>query len=101
MERRAWQAYRAPDTPIRFWRTSTGQEVDFIVGDMDLAIEVKGTARAHEGDLRGLATLREESRLRRAIVACPEREPRRVEHAIDILPWRTFTERLWAGDLGV
>jgi len=101
MELRAWQAYRQPDTPICFWRTSTGQEVDFIVGDMQLAIEVKGTARVHEGDLRGVRVLHEESRVRRTVVVCLEREPRRVTREIEVLPWRTFVDRLWAGDFGV
>ncbi len=101
MELRAWQAYREPDAPIRFWRTSSGQEVDFIVGEMELAVEVKGAGRVHEGDLRGLAALREESRVRRAIVVCLEREPRRVDRDLEIVPWRTFARRLWAGDLGI
>lgn len=100
MELRAWQAYRAPEVPVTFWRTSGGHEVDFIVGELDLAIEVKGAARVHEGDLRGLTILREEQRVRRAVVVCLEREPRVVE-GVEILPWATFVARLWAGDLGV
>jgi predicted AAA+ superfamily ATPase len=101
MELRAYQAYRAPDLEIRFWRTASGQEVDFILGDMRLAIEVKGGARVHDGDLRGLRTLAEESRARKSIVVCLEREPRNVAPAIEILPWRRFTERLWGDELGL
>jgi predicted AAA+ superfamily ATPase len=101
MELRAWQAYLAPDVPIWFWRTSAGHEVDFVVGDLDLAVEVKGTGRVHEGDLRGLAALAEEQRVRRRIVVSLEREPRRIAPGIEVLPWSTFVERLWAGDLGV
>jgi len=41
MELKAYQAYRNPELEIRYWRTSTGFEVDFILGDMDVAIEVK------------------------------------------------------------
>ena len=67
---------------------------------MQLAIEVKGTARVHEGDLRGVRVLHEESRVCRTVV-CLEREPRRVTRGIEVLPWRTFVDRLWAGDLGV
>jgi predicted AAA+ superfamily ATPase len=100
MELRAWQAYHEPETPVTFWRTSTGQEVDFIVGDMDLALGVKGAARVHEGDLRGLHALRQEHRVRHRAVVCLEREPRTME-GVDILPWQTFVERLWAGDLRV
>lgn len=100
MELRAWQAYREPDAALTFWRTSSGHEVDFLVGDLDLAIEVKGAARVHEGDLRGLRALQEEQRVRRALVVCLEREPR-VLDGVEIVPWATFAARLWAGDLGV
>jgi len=101
MELKAYQAYRAPDLDIRFWRTANGQEVDFILGDMHVALEIKGGARVHDGDLRGLRTLAEESRVRTSLVVCLEREPRIVPPAIEVLPWRRFLERLWAGDLGV
>ncbi|MBW2657074.1 MAG: ATP-binding protein, partial [Deltaproteobacteria bacterium] len=42
MELKAYQAYCNPELDIRYWRTSTGFEVDFILGDMNVAIEVKG-----------------------------------------------------------
>lgn len=97
----AYQAYREPDLEIAFWRTSSGHEVDFILGDMQVAIEIKASSRVHEGDLRGLRTLAEESRVRQALIVCLERQPRRVAPAIEAVPWRAFIERLWAGDLGV
>lgn len=99
MELRAWQAYRQPEAPIRFWRTASGVEVDFVVGDLDLAVEVKGAARVHEGDLRGLIALHEEQRVRRRIVVSLERHPRRLADGIEVLPWTVFVDRLWAGDL--
>src|SRR5262249_39687514 len=40
-EVRARLAYHGPDRPLAFWRTSSGFEVDLIVGDLDLAIEFK------------------------------------------------------------
>lgn len=100
MELRAYQAYRQPDLAISFWRTSNGQEVDFILGDMQLAVEVKG-GRVHEGDLRGLLTLAEESRVRRSVVVCLEEIPRFLTPKIEAVPWRQFIERLWAGEFGV
>jgi len=41
MELKSYQAYRDPDLPIAYWRTSTGKEVDFLLGDKDLAVEIK------------------------------------------------------------
>lgn len=101
MELRAYQSYRQPDLELRFWRTASGHEIDFIAGDLDLAVEVKGGARVHDGDLRGLRALAEEHRVRRRVVACLEKQPRVVADGIEILPWRIFLQRLWAGDLGV
>lgn len=97
MELKAYQAYRNPDMPISFWRTSTGQEVDFIAGDKTLAVEVKGSRRVHEGDLRPLSALLDDSPVKHAVVVCLEDEPRTVSRGIEILPWRMFLERLWSG----
>lgn len=47
MELKAYKAYRYPELEIRYWRTSTGYEVDFILDDMATAIEVKASARIH------------------------------------------------------
>lgn len=99
MEMRAYQVYRAPDLPIAFWRTSTGQEVDFILGNREVAVEIKGSARVHEGDLRGLRALKEDGPVKRCLVACLEKQPRRTEGGIEILPWRTFLQELWSGTL--
>jgi predicted AAA+ superfamily ATPase len=93
-----YRRYRDPDLPVFFWRTSTGHEVDIILGEMDLAIEVKARPRVHDGDLRSLAALAEENRVRRRVVVGLEREPR-VQHGIEILPWRAFLEALFAGEL--
>lgn len=98
MELKAFQAYRMPDLPLAFWRTSTGQEVDFIVGEKDLAVEVKGSRRVHEGDLHGIKALLGDGPVRRAVVVCLEEEPRRLSPAIEVLPWRHFIKKLWAGD---
>jgi predicted AAA+ superfamily ATPase len=99
MELRAYQAYRDPDMPIAFWRTSTGQEVDFILGDKEVAVEIKGSARVHEGDIRPLKALMEDGPARKHIVVCLEEHPRTIEKGIQIVPWRTFIDRLWDGDL--
>jgi predicted AAA+ superfamily ATPase len=101
MELRAYQAYRQPDLELRYWRTASGFEVDFVIGEMDLAVEVKGGTRVHEGDLTGLHALGEEHRVKRRVVVSLERQPRTVAPGIEVLPWRTFLTRLWAGDLGV
>lgn len=99
MEIKAYQAYRAPDLPLAYWRTSTGFEVDLILGDMATAVEVKGSSRVHEGDCRGLRALREEAKVKRTLIACLESHPRTLADGTEVCPWQVFLERLWGGDL--
>lgn len=95
LELRTWIDYRAPRTPLTYWRSTSGFEVDFILADR-IAIEVKAARRVDDRDLRGLRALREEGRLQRYLLVCREQRPRRVD-GIDILPWELFLDQLWAG----
>lgn len=99
MELKAYQAYRNPELPITYWRTSAGQEVDFILGEKETALEIKGSQRVHEGDLRNLHALLEDGPVKRRIIVSLEKEPRRLAQGIEVLPWRIFVERLWSGEL--
>ena len=98
MELLAYRSYRELDFPIRYWRTKSGLEVDFVLGRMgEIAIEVKG-ARVRTEDLKGVRAFVEEHRPANALVVCDEPAARRVG-AVDILPWRLFLERLWGGEI--
>jgi len=98
MELLAFRSYREQDFPVRYWRTKSGLEVDFVAGrSAELAIVAKG-ARVRREDLKGLHAFVEEHRPRHAIVVCGEQAPRRAG-AVDVLPWRVFRERLWADEL--
>jgi predicted AAA+ superfamily ATPase len=99
MELKAYQAYRNPDMPITFWRTSTDREVDFILGDKELAIEVKGSSRVHEGDMRSLQALIEDGPIKKCCLVCLEKQSRSLTNNIQVLPWQIFIEQLWGGKL--
>jgi predicted AAA+ superfamily ATPase len=101
MELKAYQAYKNPELDIRFWRTSSGFEVDFILGDMDLAVEVKGSDRIHRGHTRGLNALQEEYSICRTVLVSLEKQPRQVDTSIEVMPWQIFLELLWSGGFGV
>jgi len=98
MELRAYQAYREPEMPIRYWRTSSGQEVDFLLGEREVAIEIK-SGKVHEGDLRGLQALLKDGPVKKAIIVSLEKERRRVAGMIEILPWQEFLALLWSGKI--
>ena len=98
MELKAYQAYRNPDLPIAYWRTSTGQEVDFILGEKDLAIEIKGTSRVHIETLRPLLALLEDGPIKKCIVVSLDKEVRFIHPKIQLLPWTIFLEKLFANE---
>jgi len=98
MEILAQRAYRGLDYDVNFWRTKSGLEVDFILGQGEVAIEVKGTNRVDNVELRPLKTFMQEYRPARAFVVCNERAPR-VHEDISILPWRDFLNMLWNGQV--
>ncbi|MXZ37789.1 MAG: ATP-binding protein [Holophagales bacterium] len=100
MELLAYRSYRERDFPIRFWRTRSGRECDFVLGrDGSTAIEVKGGSRVRRADLKGLRAFVEEHRPRTAIVVCNEDAVKRTADGIWIVPWERFLERLWGDDV--
>jgi predicted AAA+ superfamily ATPase len=101
MELKAYQAYRNPELDIRYWRTSTGFEVDFVLDDMNVAIEVKASQRVHSTHTRGLRALLEEHTVKRAVIVSLEKQPRKLGSSIEVLPWQVFLNTLWSGELGV
>lgn len=98
LEINAYRSLNDLDFPINYWRTKTGIEVDFILGDAETAIEVKGKNRIDNKDLRGLKTFAEENKSKQLIIVCNENEPRKVDNIL-ILPWKTFFEKLWANKI--
>ena len=98
MELLAYRSYREVELPLRFWRTKSGLECDFVLGrEGDVAIEVKGSIRLHPSDLRSITAYVDEHSPRQAIVVCNERDARRTSDGIWILPWERFLEQLWSG----
>jgi len=85
--------------PVTFWRTASQLEVDFILGDHEVAIEVKGVEMVMDRHLKGLKAFMEEYSVKSAIIISLEMRPRRVYGSIDILPYGLFLERLWNGKI--
>jgi predicted AAA+ superfamily ATPase len=83
---------------INFWRTKSGMEVDFVLGSGEVAVEVKGTKRVDNSDLRSLTAFAEEFSPRQALLVCNEKVER-IHDKIRILPWRVFLRDLWEGKI--
>jgi predicted AAA+ superfamily ATPase len=97
LELRAWIDLTHPRMPLHYWRSRSGFEVDFIV-DESIAIEAKATNHATEKHLRGLKALAEERSMKRLVLVCREKAPRRIDD-IEILPWDMFLDELWSGSV--
>ena len=92
-------AYTEFDGELTHWRLPSGVEVDFVLGDMGLAVEAKASAVIGRHHLKGLRSLAEEHNVRRRVIVCLETRRRRTADGIDVLPAATFVRRLWGDDL--
>jgi len=96
----AFLSYREVDDRLSYWRLASGIEVDFIVGDVRVAIEAKSGARITQDHLKGLrALVGDHPGVERRVVVCREAKARRTEDGIDVLPAAAFVRRLWSGEL--
>ncbi len=96
MELTAYRAYSEHEFDIRYWRTNSGLEVDFVLGRGDVAIEVKGKRTITNKDTRGLRAFAEERDFSpRLLVVCTVANAEKTGD-ITILPWRDFLDLLWS-----
>jgi len=97
-EIRAFHAYTGKDTPMTYWRTTSGMEVDLILGNMKVALEFKSGSQFSSRWLKGLRALKQEYVPRRMVVVSQIQKLRRTDDGIELLPWREFCQALWRGE---
>ena len=96
----AHNAYTDAFANLSYWRLASGIEVDFVVNEMQVAIEAKSAAKITASHLRGLRTLvQDHPRVRKRVVVCHEPKRRLTEDDIIILPAAEFSQFLQAGNL--
>jgi len=94
----AHSKYSELDYSISYWRTVSQTEVDFILGDNQVSIEVKGTDNVNSKHLKGLRSFSEEYTTQKQILVSLDPIERMVGD-IHLMPWRVFLQRLWNGEL--
>jgi predicted AAA+ superfamily ATPase len=94
----AHSQYSGLEYPISYWRTASQIEVDFILGDNEVAVEVKSTTNVSSRHLTGLKSFAEEYKTKQLILVCNESMPRLVD-GILVLPWNVFLQKLWGGEV--
>ncbi len=110
-ELKTYLSYKELNYKFSYWRLTTGVEVDFIIGNMAVAIEAKAKTRIVPDDLKGLRELKKEyPSLKKRFIVCMESQPRILlepkknkpktkNNGIEILPYSLFAEKLWRGKL--
>lgn len=71
-----------------------------MLGDAELAIDVKSTDSPSAQHLRGLRAFGEEHPKCQRLLVCRVNRARRTDDGIEVLPLATFLRRLWNGELG-
>lgn len=95
----AYNMYHEKFADFFYWHLAGGTEVDFIINDMEIAIEAKATQHVSARHLKGLRSLKEDHpEIRQRLIVCCEDKPRTTDDGIVILPARTFAKRLWNQD---
>lgn len=93
MELRAYVSYRRIKEPLTFWRTQSGFEVDFLVGD-HTAFEIKSSHRVTHQDTKGLKALQEENIFKRFYLISQDTVETHRDN-IKTMHWKTFLTQLW------
>jgi predicted AAA+ superfamily ATPase len=81
------------EEPLTYWRSTTGFEVDFIIGD-HTAVEVKAKENVSAQDLKSLRAFAEEKQLKRYLCVSLEPRPRKID-GVSVLPLTNFLDALW------
>ncbi|MBS0656341.1 MAG: ATP-binding protein [Verrucomicrobia bacterium] len=95
----AYRGLHDLDFPISYWRTKSDLEVDFILGNGQVAIEVKISSKVAKSDLKGLEAFIEEHHPQQAYCVSLAPRARKLSLSngshITELPWQEFIKKLW------
>jgi predicted AAA+ superfamily ATPase len=99
-ELQAFNQYAERFAALSYWRLVGGTEVDFIVNDMEVAIEAKAVARVTSDHVKGLRELAiDQPSVAKRLVVCLEEKPRTLPDGTEVLPAAEFARRLWDGQI--
>lgn len=97
-ELHAHSRYSGLQYEISYWRTTSQIEIDFVLGDHEVGIEVKGSNQITPRHLKGLKHFAEEYRVKELILVSTDPFPRQVGN-VNLMPWKLFLDKLWGGEI--
>lgn len=99
-ELNAYNLYSERFAELFYWRLAGGTEVDFIINNMEIAIEAKATKKINAQHLKGLRSVQiDHPDIQRRLIVCCEDKRRVTDDNIEIVPATLFTKMLWQGDI--
>lgn len=99
-ELNAYNMYNEAFADFYYWRLAGGTEVDFVINDMEIAIEVKASKKISANHLKGLRSLKvDHPEVKRRCVICCEDKLRTTDDGIEIVPAEMFMKILWQGNI--
>ena len=99
-ELNVYNSYNEKYYDFSYWKLASGIEVDFIVNDMQYAIEAKASEKITDNHLKGLRELiKDHKSIKKRIVISLEKEKRLTSDKIYIYPYQKFISELWSGIL--
>lgn len=90
----AYINYNDLNEDITYWRTSSGYEVDAIIGNGRIAIEIKSSNEVNARHLKGLKAFLEDFPEARSIVVSMDKN-KRILNGVEIFPANEFLKSLW------
>ena len=90
--------YTENQEKLTYWKTSTGLEVDAVIGDARIAIEIKATRNISYSRTKGLRAFKEEHPGATLIAVTLDERPRKVG-PVEVFPAIDFLQRLWSNKL--
>ena len=94
----AYLGYTQSSEHLTYWRTSSGYEVDAIIGEGRIAIEIKSTDEVKSRHLKGLKAFLEDFPMAKAIVVSLDKYPR-ILNGVEIIPAVQFLKALWNAEI--
>lgn len=99
MKLMAYSYYSEKFYPINYWGTAGDCEVDFILDDVDVAIEVKSATNINNRHLKNLRSYKDEGYNSRNIMISLDKNKRFTTEKIEIFPRKIFLQMLWNGEI--
>lgn len=92
----AYLGYSHSDEKLCYWRTTSGYEVDAVIGNGRVAIEIKSSEEVKSRHTHGLKAFSEDFPNAKLFIVSLDKYKRKL-NGIDIIPAMDFLKDLWKG----